>query len=151
MKENKEKYSYRGFIGTVNEIILHFGLDIRSATVNKRLRNGYTIKEAIEIPENNVAYRIYTYNDFTGTVTEIVKHFNLSIRPETVRSRLQAGYTIKEAIDEPVKSHYQRKYTFKGFRGSVNEILKHFDIKIPKSIIRKRIQAGWDAEDIFTP
>ena len=103
-------YTYKGFIGTLNEIIDHFDLDINKKTLSDRLQKGWSIEDTIETPLNksNVA-KIYTYKGFTGSTQEIISHFELDINHMTLRNRLYNGISIKEAIEYPFNNNYLDK------------------------------------------
>ena len=45
-------YEYKGFKGTVPDIIKYFNLDIKRKTVYDRLSKGMSIAQAIEFPLN---------------------------------------------------------------------------------------------------
>ena len=135
-------YTYKGFNGTLKEIIKYFDLNIQRATLYARIRNGMSIEEAVEAPLQGV----YTYNKFTGTLKEIYEHFDLSINYGTLQRRLSKGMTIEEAIETPLKGN-KKFYTYNNFVGSIPEIIDYFDLDINYNIIYDRICRGTNIEE----
>ena len=69
-----------------------------------------------------------TQNEFTGTLMEISKHFN--VKYENLTYRLRNNLTIDEAINYRKNIIYTAfKNTDKEFTGNLTEIGKHFGIK----------------------
>ena len=145
-----EIYTYKDFTGTLKEIIEHFDLDIQRATLQWRLSNGMRIEKAIETP---LRYEAYIYKGFKGSLKEIIRHFNLNINYGTFKDRLRKGMTIEEAIEAPVNNSSKAKiYTYKGFAGTLKEIIKHFNLSINYDTLQGRLCKGMTIEEaIETP
>ena len=61
--------------------------------------------------------KTYTYNDFTGTVEDIIDNFNFGFNPRVIYNRLYHGMTIEEALENPSapcdKNIFDEKVGFK--------------------------------------
>ena len=138
-------YTYKGFTGTLTEIIDHFELDISYSGLYSRLYKDMSIEEAIEIPLRDDTY---TYKDFTGTLQEVIDHFKLDISKYSLQRRLNKGMTIKEAIKKPArKLKIKQFYTYKGFTGSISKIIDHFKLDISHDALCNRLRKGVPIEE----
>lgn len=88
---------------------------------------------------------MYTYKNFTGSVPQIIKHFQLDVKPKTVYNRLQSGMCLDKAVEVPVTRN--KLYTYKGFTGNVPAILKHFKCEIKLKTVYDRLSKGMSIED----
>ena len=141
-------YTYKGFTGSVKEIVDHFGLDINHNVLRIRLFRGMPIEQAIEKPvQNKRVKQFYTYKDFTGSIPEIIDHFGLDLSYSCIVNRINRGMTIEEAIKKPVNKTYQAKYfTYKGFTGTISDIIKHFNLDIERDVVNSRLHCGMSIE-----
>ena len=75
--------------------------NIAPSTFYKRLKNGMSIREAVEVPLKMGRLRIYTYKGFTGNIKDFANKYNMNY--DSLRSRLDNGMNINEAIEKPLK------------------------------------------------
>ena len=77
--------------------------NISDNTVRKRLKAGITLKTALETPCKNIRGKIYTVHNYTGNITDICRHFNVS--EPYVRYRMTANkMSLEDAIFQPKKA-----------------------------------------------
>lgn len=88
---------------------------------------------------------MYTYKDFSGSIPEIIKHFDLNINPRTVYDRMRRGVNICDALE--IANTRNLIYNYKGFTGSVPEILKEFKCEIKLKTVYARLEKGLSIED----
>ena len=150
-KPRKAKiYTYKDFTGTLKEIYDHFNLDINYKTLKRRLYNNMSIKEAIEAPVADNKAKIYIYKGFSGTLKEIIDHFDLDINISTIYDRLRNGMTIEETIETPINNPVKAKiYTYKEFTGTLKEIIDHFDLDINYYTLQERLKGMIIEEAIY--
>lgn len=89
----------------------------------------------------------YTIKGFTGTISEISKHFN--INRNTINSRIRA-YGICDAVVKPVRvvdSYEGVIYKACGFKGNVLSFSLKFNIA--ESAIRRYLKQRMEMEDIL--
>ena len=135
------------FTGTLKEISEHF--DINYSTLFTRLqKNHYNLEKVIKFGKYMYAFTVFkgTDREFTGTYTQIAKHFG--IRYNAFMMRLQKNnYNLEEAIDfKPKYNNKGRvpttytvfKDTNKEFTGTINDIANHFNINYNTFISRLR-------------
>lgn len=89
---------------------------------------------------------------YTGTIKEIYNHFNINLRPGTIRARMDYyGYNVNDAFfREHHKRNYQvtNPYTGETYNGSVEEIINHFNLDISQSSISNRLKREKDINKV---
>lgn len=88
---------------------------------------------------------MYKYNDFVGSIPQIIKHFNLDIKAKTVYNRMNYGMDIKDALELPVTRNL--RYTYRGFTGNVPAILNQFKCGIKIKTVYDRLSKGMSIDD----
>lgn len=72
--------------------------------LHKRLRNGWTLQEAVEIPierkEKILNVALYNYNGKLVSVKDIAKMLNTSTK--TIYKRFKRGWSVEEVIEIPI-------------------------------------------------
>lgn len=138
-------YTCQGFSGSRPEICKHFGINYQ--TICKRIeRTGKSFEEVIATPVRkrslDIEKKIYTHQDFSGTLPEVCKHFNVSYR--AILNRLQVGISLEKAIETPIKAR-NKIYTYKEFSGNLKDICNYF--KMEYNTITDRMRRGMSLED----
>ena len=95
-----------------------------------------------------MAKYIYTYKNYTGSLKDIIDHFNLDINCATINKRLSRGMTLEEAIEKSFNKR-NKVYTYNGFTGTVKEISDYFNLDINLNSIRYRLRNGMSVEEAF--
>lgn len=120
--------------------------NIKYCTFKNRLNNGYSLKEALEAL--NMNYKVYTYKNkkYNGLrkLSEVT-----NINENVLYKGLKSGKTIEEIINNPKKEYH--KYNFKGYYGSIQEIINKFNLNVSYSTVRTRIKNGVSINDAFKP
>lgn len=80
-------------------------------TVHTRLRRGWTLKEALEIPVKRKICQLnvplYKYNNKIMSVKTISEEYNINYK--TLHKRLERGWSIEEAIETPLAARKEKK------------------------------------------
>lgn len=144
------KNTNKEFRGNLKEIANHYNISY-NALLSRINRKNLTTEEAITYNTNLNKKLITVFKgtdkEFTGTKTDISKHFG--IKYVNLQARLRYGYTIEEAINwnggrkRNIITVF--KNTEKEFSGNCKEISKHFDISY--STLREKIYKGFDIEE----
>lgn len=87
---------YKGKIDTVANLARENNIDCR--VLRDRIKNGWSIKKAIETP---LQKHIYKYKDISGTPYQIAKRLKLDKR--LLAERLRNGWAIEKAVETPKK------------------------------------------------
>ena len=126
------------FTGTRKEIAKHFNIPYNTLK-NRINKMNLSIEEAINYNKNYKKYTVFkgTIKEFTGTLYEIAKHFNINYN--TLLNRInKINLSIEDAIEHDLLKIYNVfKGTNREFIGNLKEISKHFNIKY--NILQYRI------------
>ena len=71
---------------------------------------------------NKLNNRIITYKDYTGTVKDVCAYFNLI--EKRVRTRIEHGWTIEDAIELPRCARPKKRIPYKSLRKSFDKDTK---------------------------
>lgn len=97
----KRSYRYKGQDYNFSEIATIANINKR--TLRRRLQNGWSLEEAIEIPVARKTFilkrRLYKYNGQLLSVQQIAEKYNIS--KKTINKRLRDGWSIEETIEIP--------------------------------------------------
>lgn len=89
--------------------------------------------------------KVYSYNGFTGSLSEVCKKFN--VKYSTVYGRINRGFSIEDAIEGNMKPIRQPKlYEYEGFSGSLNDLCEHFGINFKTAY--NKIGRGKSLEEV---
>ena len=75
----------------------------------------------------------YTYNTYTGSIPEIIKHFGLNITRQTVHNSLYRGKGLEEILDSA-------DYTYKGVTGTLDDIIRCFYLDVDVKLVEDRLK-----------
>lgn len=75
-------------------------LNMKDYNVSRLLRKGYKPEDLKNYEEKSTIKHVYTYNNFTGTIQQLIDHFNLQLTYSGIRHRLEKGLSIEEAIEQ---------------------------------------------------
>lgn len=97
-RQAHERHTLRDIEGTLQELITHFGIEWTATTVSRRLREGMAIEDAffngrLRQPQDRMIFR-----GIEGTLEELMMHFGVEWKTETVRRRLNEGKSLEEAL-----------------------------------------------------
>ena len=122
----------REFTGTIKKIAEHF--NINYITLKYRInKKNLAIEDAINYKNNiNNSFTIFrgTNKEFTGSMKEIAKHFNINY--DTLKYRVKnQNLTMEEAVNYNVNDRYEIftvfKNTSKEFAGNLRQIANNFN------------------------
>lgn len=124
------------------EMCEHWG--IAYETYLNRMKNGWSLEEALTVPSRNKKAKDFQGNDFSS-FTMMCKHYNIS--KDTVKYRLEHGWSLYQALttrapDKKVKDHLGKEYE------TFNEMCRCYNL--PSGAVRHRIKNGWDLEKALT-
>ena len=112
---------------------------IPRTTIYKCAVKGMSAEEILAFKKQEAI--LYEYNGYRKTIKEWAECLNI---PEpTFRHRLKIGWTIKDAIEKPVKLK-KLSYIVNGKTYSLNELAKEKNINV--GTLRDRIQTGMSVE-----
>lgn len=130
-------------------------LDIPYANTLKRIKNGYTVEEAFELPLQKQEHHFF-YQDRYYTISELAEKFN--INRKTLRGRLiRSKMSVEEALfmnpnnmpmilgEDIMVEHGQYILTYQNKTGNPTYWEEVTGIK--KATIRSRAKKGWSAKD----
>lgn len=89
--------------------------------------------------------RAFTVRGVTGTINQLLRHFDIPLGYRTVASRVQAGMPIEQALFTPSRNKRQ-VFTVRGVSGTITQLIGHFGLSISKDVARRRVALGWDIE-----
>ena len=101
-----------------------------------------TAKEQANNRTNTV---LLTYNNLSLTINEWSEKMNLN--PNTIRSRMDKGWTVEEILTNPIKCE-PIVLVYNGEKKTVSEWSDYTGID--KSILKNRYSRGWSTEKILT-
>ncbi|NUW66968.1 hypothetical protein [Vibrio coralliilyticus] len=133
------KYMYQGVQGLPN-IAKASGISV--STLRARIKNGLSLKEAIERPQrhkNKGNNSKYEYQDVQG-LPNIAATFGVSL--STLYLRMRKGLSLKEAVEKPL--HPSVQYEYQGVKGLVNIA---YAFHINSSTLRCRLKKGLSLEE----
>ena len=123
--------------------------DLNTHTVSWRLRNGWTTKQSVELespPEGYLGPRKIEVEDKTyASMIQAAKSYGL--QPDTVKSRLLAGWTVEQALglEPPPESAAANPVVLEGVRyRSTNAACEAYGV--PYSRVEGRVRIGWSLE-----
>lgn len=95
-EKNKKYYEINGTKKTLSDWCVAYGIDLH--IVRRRIKDGMSLELALTTPAKTP--KTYTINGFTGTLTEVCKHFNM--RQQTVKYRMDhRNMSLEEALFTP--------------------------------------------------
>ena len=102
-KPSRYNISYKGIKAkNLSELARKNG--VKPKTLFKRIDRGWTLEEAIEIPqqrqEHMLKKALYEYNGELLSVKQIAEKYNIS--EKAIYKRLSRGWSIEETIEIPV-------------------------------------------------
>ena len=131
------------------EMCRHY--DVTRSTLERRLKEGWSLKEALLKPSLTGK----TFTDHTGRVFknfgQMCKHWGLP--DSTVQNRIyKLGYTIEQALTEPIKTQNTVGKTCVDHLGNIYESKATMCCKygIPRNVFHRRLKDGWDLEKALT-
>ncbi len=107
---------YKDFNGNVyaNKKSMCKAHNIHTATFDSRIRNGWTLKDALEVPARALSLKINIRRGTTdhrgrwfSSITAMCQHYGIS-RMEYY-SRLRQGWSLKETLTTPRNTKYSRR------------------------------------------
>ena len=113
--------------------------------VNRRLKAGYSLKDALTIPKGQLPNTLKLYIESTDhkgnkyhSKTDMCKAYGVTL--DHFDNRIKRGYTLQEALEGkfPFKDHKGNAYK------TAKEMCKHYGITY--SIYRGRLNKGWSQE-----
>ena len=150
-------YSYKGYRGSITDILKTFDLKITYNTVWNRMRNGYTLEEALDTSKGKTqkSYKEckkYLYKGHELSLVDIHKLSGTSIKYSTFVYRVSQGYTLEEALtSKPKRGRREvKKFTYLGYEGSLSDIVKLYGKGVTVKIVRNRLAQGFTLEEALT-
>lgn len=126
------------------EMYRSYGVD--ASTVLTRLKNGWTLKDALETPTKRREAVDHLGNRYSS-VAEMCRHYEISI--SQYETRMQHGWSIERALETPVKNtdtqckdHLGNEYS--SFSKMCNAYGKN------PATVMGRIKHGWELGDALT-
>lgn len=150
-------YSYKGYRGSITDILKTFDLQITYNTVWNRMRKGYTLEEALDTSKGKTqkSYKEckkYLYEGYELSLVDIHKLSGTSIKYSTFVYRVSQGYTLEEALtSKPKRGRREvKKFTYLGYEGSLSDIVKLYGKDVTVKIVRNRLAQGFTLEEALT-
>lgn len=150
-------YSYKGYRGSIKDIIKTFDIQITYNTVWNRMRKGYTLEEALDTPKEKVQKRYkpckkYLYKGCERSLVDIHKMSGTSIKYGTFVYRVSQGYTIEDALtSNPKRGRKEvKKFTYLGYEGTLSDIVNLYGGGLTVKIVRDRLAQGFTLVDALT-
>ena len=128
---------------TLKELSKKF--DLNTEAIRGRLRNGYTVDEAVSDIEDN--FNRIIYKSVSYTLKEAANEFNINLT--TIESRYYAGWCHDRIIEGKLQLKGKRYKISSGEELTIQEISEMTDIC--HSTIKSRIQRGWSLTKITEP
>lgn len=138
--------------GKIYSSVLEFSnaYSLHPSTTARRLRDGWTPEEAVGLVQhkrkghgNKVVIKGVSF----PTIKEACEALNLD--PNTIRARIQRGYSIEDAFEgnlHPRSSPTAKSIEFNGVTyPSIESLAQKFDTQA--SIFQRRIKRGWTTEE----
>jgi len=94
---------------------------------------------------NRSTTRIFCYKRMKGTLRSFAMHYGVPYK--LLKSRLEAGWTLDRAIEEPVGADL-RLLTYQGRTQSMSAWGR--EVGISGACISERVRAGWDTKYVLT-
>lgn len=152
------------YYGTIGGALAHFNLNIKYNTAWYRISKGMDPSKALFADvkrRKNMSNKpkIYTVcknsEVFTGTIKDIIRHFNISLKPKTISARINAyGWDVNDAF---FKDNKWKTYkivnpdTGEIYFGSIENAIRYFGVDISIIGVHYRIKQGMSVNDaIFT-
>lgn len=155
-KQNVYKYILEFGWDNIEHIIVKNNLsEDEAAELEKELilkydsvNNGYNITYGGETSGGQALFYEYEGNEYT--IYELAEISKVNITPHGIQTRINRGYSIKEAVETPITE----KTMFREYKGelyTIAELTDKFAIKglSPRDIIT-RLQHGWNVERALT-
>lgn len=141
-------YEFRGKHLTIAQIagILGCGLQtVYNRRVGARVLEGAEL-EAARPKESPSNARLITYKGKTGCLASWARKFNLSAN--TIRSRLNKGWSVEHALRAPRQCDILDSITFNGRTLTLGAWAK--EVGMSRQVLRGRINLGWSVERALT-
>lgn len=100
--------------------------DISLSLVNSRIKSGWDVERAVTTPIKKKKEIIYTYNNITGSVLDILRELDMERQYCTVSRKLKEGLPFEEAIK--CKTPTNIGFTYKGVTAPTRELVIMFNI-----------------------
>lgn len=129
----------------------HWGIE--DSIVNARLKNGWSLKDALESPlHSNIKNTGKVCYDHQGNKFESqldrAKHWGIPV--STIKSRLAKGWTLKDALETPAKAKGPCKDHLGNEFSSEKERAAHWGVL--EAAVQARLYNGWSlAKALETP
>lgn len=99
-----EVYTYKGFTGSLHQIITHFKCNVSKATVYHRIKHKHMpLGKALSLPLVQLRYPRTKVKGITGTIPELCRHFKF-VSSTTAYARINMGWSIRDAVLRPAYS-----------------------------------------------
>src|SRR5690606_11911695 len=90
---------------------------------------------------------LLTVRGVTGTLPELMQHFDCKLSHVAVRKRVKAGMDLERALTQaPVTGKRGKQYTAFGVTDSLGRLAKRFGCEIDPQSIRGRLRNGMSIE-----
>lgn len=124
-------------------------------TVRRRLREGWTLKEALTTSTHNqvcgIIEEVYDHNGYCyESKTAMCAHYGINVRTYSTRVN-SAKMSVKDALTRPVNMQYHGKKCIDHLGNEYPSLLamcRHYGIHRMK--YKNRIKLGWSQEDALT-
>lgn len=167
LPQTKYKY-YHGQMRTVREVSEETGIPV--VTLNKRMFNkGVDLETAVELEKlkrpKNKNIKKYIYKNYEGTAKEIINKYNPEMDSNVFTARMRQGWDVERALYTPItrlcqirEDGYQkvlkdellsRIYSYKGYEGSIEDIIKHFRLECSLNGVCRRLGMNWPVDSAF--
>lgn len=152
-------YTYKGETGSLSHLCRVFNKNY--SLCYKRLESGDTIEGAFErpkserfVPPDSDADKVYEYEGLRGSLSNLCRQLNLN--RTTIKYRLDAGYTLEQALTNDKKGFKVvqkrfcgRQYTYNGVTGNI-EYLSYIN-NIESDLVKWRLEENISLSDAFAP
>lgn len=133
---------------------------IKSSTYHDRIRNGWSIKDALTVPidvlkqQRQIHFHTEGIKDHLGNTyasrVEMCSFYCITIK--AYERRLERGWSLKDALTKPLALNHQSVLTHIDHLGNIYSSTKEMcdTYKIKPKTYRKRICSGWSIERALT-
>lgn len=155
------EYEVKDYLGNVyaSKTAMCKSYGVAVSTYNSRIQKGLSQKEALTLPPDNkkIPHPAYDhYGKKYESTAAMCNHYR--IRVDTFRTRIQIGWSLKDALETPVDDRYRRNtgeyqnepvydFTNKKF-SSIKNMCDYYMIN--RRTFESRIQMGWTLKDALT-
>ena len=135
-----------------------YEFELNYELVKRRLRNGWSLEDAISKPRERVCTNIAKGFSYNGKEYSSFKSFckEHSLNYDLVKSRLRNGWSLEDAISKParVRRNMNSRDSNMGFSyngkeySSVYSFCKEYGLSY--NLVKNRLRSGWSLEDAIS-